>query len=680
MALASRSSVTLYPARNAGGRTLTAEDLWGVPRVGAPSAAPDGSWAVVPVTRYDLEKNEGKSVLWRVSADAGTDPRALTSADLSSTAPRVSPDGSRIAFVRRRDKTEKPQLYVLPLEGGEAEKLTDLPLGVMDPRWFPDGKRIAFLSSLLKSRLTIEATKKRLEEREQDPVKAHVTEDRVYRFWDTWLDGGEVPHLFVLDLETRALTDLTPDSERWFDWQDPEGAYDIRPDGAEIAFSACVSEPPYRLLRWAIFTVPASGGATTCLTPDHPADDLRPRYTPDGKAIVYGMTVDPFFYADRVRLMRYDRERGEHRTLTETWDRSPSGWEIDADGRIVFLAEDDGRTHVFSLPESGGTPSLVAQGGTLACLTLGGARAFFTRQTMSDPPELWSADLRASDTATGQGGPRTLTRFAVPALEAIALGEVRELRVEGARGDRVQVYLVLPPGFDASKKWPLVHVIHGGPHAASADAFHFRWNAQWFASHGYVVAMVNFHGSTSWGQEFAQCIQGLWGELPMIDIERATDALLGEGYVDERRMAITGGSYGGYLVSWIGSHTDRYACIVNHAGVYNTQAQYASDVTQGRHKAFGGEPWDGLEKIDRWNPSRFAHGCNTPTLVIHGECDFRVPVDQGLECYNVLQGKGVPSRLVYFPDENHWILKPKNSLFWHREVKDWLARFLGAKP
>jgi dipeptidyl aminopeptidase/acylaminoacyl peptidase len=670
MPVASRPFTTLHPATFPGGRTLTPEDLWAVPRLGAPSASPDGTWAVVPVTRYDLEKNEGKTQLWRVAAEGAEEPRALTSADLSSTAPRVSPDGTRVAFLRRRDKTEKPQLYVLPLDGGEAEKLTDLPLGAMDPRWFPDGRRIAFLAPLLKGHLTIEATKKRVEERDADPVKAHVTEDRIYRFWDTWVDTGEVPHVFVLDLETRVLTDLTPDSTRWFDLQDPDGGYDVSPDGAEIVFSACFNDPPFSFVRWAIFTAPTAGGPTRCLTAERGSEDVRPRYTPDGKAIVYGSQPDPLFYADRVRLVRYDRASGKHEVLTEAWDRSAMGWEIDAQGKIVLLAEDEGRTHAFTLAPAVGTPARLAEGGTIGGLSLGGGRAFFTNQTTSAPAELWVADAN---------GARALTRFTAQAMEGIALGEVREMEFEGARGDAVQMYVVVPPGFDPAKKWPLIQEIHGGPHATSADAFHYRWNAHWFASHGYVVALVNFHGSTSWGQEFAQCIQGHWGDYPMTDIEAATDTLLAAGFIDPERMAIVGGSYGGYLVSWIGSHTSRYACIVNHAGVYNIQAQYASDVTQGRHKAFGGEPWDGLENIDRWNPARFASGLATPTLVIHGECDFRVPVDQGLECYNVLQGKGVPARLVYFPDENHWILKPKNSVFWYREVRDWLARFLGVR-
>jgi len=666
MAVSTRTTRTVHPALRTGGRPLTAEDLWKIPRVGAPAASPDGTWAVVPVTTFDLDKNEGRTRLWMISATGAFEPRPLTAPELTSTAPRISPDGTRVAFVRKRDKAEKAQLHVLPLDGGEAEKVTDLPLGVIDPRWFPDGKRIAFLAPLITGHLTIDATKARIEERDKDPVKAHASESRVFRYWDTWLDTGEVPHLFVLDLETRELKDLTPDSTRWFDLMDPEGQYDISPDGVEIAFTANSSEPPHQRLRWALYTVPAEGGATTCLTPDRTWEDMRPRYTPDGASIVYGTQKEPDFYADRVRLVRYDRKAGTHTVLTEEWDRSASAWEIEG-ARIVLLAEDRARQSLFTLPVTGGTPALALENGTIQCLANGGGRQWFTRQNLSEPAELWSL---SGDKAQAH------TKFTEPSLRDVALGEVQEIEIEGARGEPVQAYVILPPGFDASKTWPLVHVIHGGPHAISGDLFHPRWSAHLFAAPGYVVATVNFHGSTSWGQDFAQCIQGHWGEYPMTDIEAATDALLATGYVDPKAMAITGGSYGGYLVSWISSQTNRYAAVVNHAGVYNTQAQYASDVTQGRGKAFGGEPWDGLEHIDRWNPARFAAGVNTPTLVVHGENDYRVPVDQGLECYNVLQGKGVPSRLVYFPDENHWVLKPRNSVYWYREVMGWLARWL----
>jgi dipeptidyl aminopeptidase/acylaminoacyl peptidase len=298
-------------------------------------------------------------------------------------------------------------------------------------------------------------------------------------------------------------------------------------------------------------------------------------------------------------------------------------------------------------------------------------RVYAALQTLCEPAELYGAG------PAGEGLER-LTRLTVPVTSTFSTGEVREMHFEGAKGQTVQMFVVLPPDYQEGRRYPLVHVIHGGPHGISGDAFHPRWNAQLFAAPGYVAALVNFQGSTSWGQEFAQIIQGAWGERPMEDVMRATDLLISLGLADETKMAAAGGSYGGYMASWIEGHTDRFRCIVNHAGVYNTLSQYASDVTQGRDRSFGGEPWEGIEKIHEWNPAHAAHGFNTPMLVIHGERDYRVPVTQGLECYGVLKAKGVPARLVYFPDENHWILKPRNSVFWYREVHAWLKRFIGA--
>jgi len=271
-----------------------------------------------------------------------------------------------------------------------------------------------------------------------------------------------------------------------------------------------------------------------------------------------------------------------------------------------------------------------------------------------------------------------LTTFTDEIMSQAALGEVREMHFEGAAGETVQMFVILPPGYRESEKRPLVHVIHGGPHGISGDVFHLRWNAQLFAAPGYVAAMVNFQGSTSWGQDFAKVIQGEWAARPFEDIMRATDTLIATGWVDAERMAATGGSYGGYMAAWIAGHTDRFRCIVNHAGVYDALAQYASDWTQGRAQAWGGEAWDGLEAIEACSPARFTQDMVTPMLILHGERDYRVPVTQGLECYGVLKAKGIPARLVYFPDENHWVLKPKNGLLWNREVHAWLARWLGA--
>jgi len=382
------------------------------------------------------------------------------------------------------------------------------------------------------------------------------------------------------------------------------------------------------------------------------------------------MQRDPHFYADKVRLVRYDRTARTHKVLTEEWDRSAAAWEFAPDGALALEAEDRGRIHLYALAPAGGTPRLIREGGaaTGLCVT-GDGTLVFGLQTLSAPAEVAACRIDGSEF-------RFLTAFNRDLLSEIAFGEVREVEFEGADGRRVQMFVTLPPGFDPKKKWPLIHVIHGGPHGISGDLFHYRWNPQLFAAPGYVVATVNFHGSTSFGQDFAACIQGGHGDKPFTDIMRATDALLETGFIDQRRMAATGGSYGGYLVCWIAGHTDRFCCLVNHAGVFDLLAEYASDVTEGRHQAYGGEPWDRLEAIDRWNPARFARGFTSPMLVIHGERDYRVPHTQALAVYNVYKAKGLDARLVFFPDENHWVLKPRNSLLWNREVHAWLERYL----
>ncbi|MGE5177106.1 MAG: S9 family peptidase [Hyphomicrobiales bacterium] len=670
----SRPAMRVVHPAVAGRRAMTAEDLWAFRRVGTPAPSPDGRAVVVPVTTFDLEANRGRARLWLLPRDGA--PRPLTAEDATCADASYAPDGTRILFTRAQGD-EKPQVHVLPLDGGESERLTDLPLGAFDPRWLPDGKRIVFGSFLYAEAPTPEGTRELAEKRAKDPVKAHVTEDRVYRFWDRWLTGGERPHLFVLDLATRALTDLTPDGTGWFDFMEPSGQYDVSPDGAEIAFAANGSEPPHHLLRWAVFTVPTSGKEPPrCLTPPgtpagFDADASRPRYAPDGASLVYGAQKDPYFYADRVRLIRYDRAAKTHTPIAESWDRSPAAWEFAGDGTLILECEDEARLKLFALGPKDAAPRAIHETGSVSGLRAGrDGRLTFTVQTLSAPAEVVSCRPDGSDV-------RRLSDLNGPLLAEIARGEVREMVFEGADGDAVQMYVVLPPGFDPARKWPLVHVIHGGPHATSGDTFHYRWNAHLFAAPGYVVACVNFHGSTSWGQEFAACIQGGHGDKPATDILKATDVLAATGFVDETRMAITGGSYGGYLVCWLAGQTDRFRCIVNHAGVFDLLAEYGSDVTQGRHQAYGGEPWDRLDAIDRWNPARFTKGYVTPMLVIHGERDYRVPHNQALAVYNILKAKRVEARLVYFPDENHWVLKPRNSLVWNREVRAWLARHLG---
>ena len=651
-------------------RTLTAHDLWNLHRVGAPEPSPDGTFAIVPVTTYDVPENRGVTRLYRVAP--GAEPRALTSPDRTSSNPVVAPDGMRLLFLGKpaADREAKPQLHVMSLSGGEAERITDLPLGVLDARWLPDGTGAVLLSEVYREARSIEAARERLGEIKDSKMSGKVTEDRVYRYWTRWLTNGEVPHLFHLDFASGDLTDLTPEAQRWMYFMEPAGTFDVSPDGSQVAFAADVSEPPHERPQLAVFLAPLDGSGERRLTDDLPAQQSRPRFSPDGRHLLYGIQRDPDFYADRVRLVAYDLEDGRQQVLTEDWDRSASGWAFTPDGeRIVFAAEDRARVNLYSMPIDEVEPEVLVQGGSAGAPQPAGSVVYYTLASLSSPPEVYRVPV-------GGGEPEPVSSFNDELLDEIELGEVREIEFTGADGDPVQAFLVLPPGFDETRRWPLVHAIHGGPHGTFGDTWHWRWCSHAFAAPGYVVALVNFHGSTSWGQEFAKRIQGAWGDEPAADINAATDHLIGRGFIDPDRIAIAGGSYGGYLTTWLMGQTDRYAVAVVHAGVTNLLGQYASDITAGRERAMGGNAWESIDDVHRWSPTHHAAGFATPTLVIHGEKDYRVVVTQGLELYGILKAKGVEARLVYYPDEGHWILQPQNSIHWYGEVVGWLERYL----
>ena len=649
---------------------LTPELLWKLPRVGSPVPDAHGTRFIVPVTTYDIDKNEGASSLW---IGEGENLRRITG-DAPAAQPAISPCGRKLAFVRKHE--ERNQLWLMPLDGGEAVKLTDMPLGVSDPKWMPDGERIAFLSPLHEGHFTLEATAAEAKRRKESKVRAKVSDQRFYRYWDRWVCEDPYQHIFTLNVHSRELKDLTPELKRFFPLMDVAGSWDIAPDGSEIAFTAVRSEPPYHDLINGVYRLTLDGSTPALITAWTGSSASRPRYSPDGRYILHGMQQEEGFYADKVRLVAFERATSKYVVLTERWESSAESWEFANSDCVVLLAEDKGANGIYTLDfaravQSPGevAPVQIARGSWYAGLQVHGDTIFTTKQGHQSPPEVVTLKLDGT-------GEQQLSNFTTALLSDTPLAQPEEHYFEGAEGARVQMWLLYPAGAER-KNLPLVHLIHGGPHGAFGDQWHWRWSAQAFAARGYLVAMVNFHGSTGWGNEFASCIMGEWGKRPYLDIMRATDYLIERGLANSQRMACAGGSYGGYMVSWIASQTERFRCLVNHAGVSDLQAQYARDVTPGREKALGGEPWGDQAGLDRYNPIRHSKGFKTPMLIIHGEQDFRVPYTQALETYNAYHAQKLEARLVVYPDENHWILKPQNSLHWYGEVFGWLKRWLG---
>lgn len=651
---------------------MTAEKLWQVARISAPAVSPDGDRAVVAVTRFDIDENRGRSQLKLIDLETHSS-RQITHGDSNNSAPVFSPDGRQLAFISRRG--DKPaQIYLLPLDGGEARSITELPVGVSAPRWLPDGSGLVFAATITPGYGgDFEKLSEIRQQREDSKVTAKVTENRIYRHWDRWLTDGDYPRLFRVDLEDGKVTDLMPGSKRFFAMMGgPE--YDISPDGKWIAVSANKTEPPYERLDYDIFLLATDdSGEMRNITEQNPSYDGNPVFAPDGQSLIYTAQASTDFYADKRVLVRYDLDRDEHTRLTDHLDISFGSVAFSDDGKALYsIAQMDGATGLHRLNLQDLSFNTLRARGSHSGLQLAGDRLLFTWDDLSNPAELFVADQHGHNA-------QAITGFNRDIRDKTDWGRVENVRYPGANGVEIQMYIIYPPDFDPDKQWPLLNLLHGGPHGIFGDQFHARWNAQLFSAPGYVTIMPNFHGSTSFGQDFAISIHGAHADLPFRDSQKAVDYMLEHhDYIDADRLAAAGGSYGGYLVSWIAGHTDRYAALINHAGVYNIMGQFASDVTDHRVAAYSGSPWDGLEHMNQWNPAMHAENFETPMLILHGELDYRVPITQGLEVYGVYKGKGLDARLVYYPDENHWILNPQNSIHWFGEFHDWLERFLGA--
>jgi dipeptidyl aminopeptidase/acylaminoacyl peptidase len=652
--------------------------LWKLERPAQPSLSPDGAQACVSVTTYDMEENKGLSSLWLLSAFGG-EPRRLTTAGEKDAEPRWSPDGKWIAFLAKRasakpaDKGNDPaddeaQVWVIAPDGGEARRITSMPTGAFGMQWFPDSRRIMFMSWVWPD-TKLEKLGKRWKAKKDDKVKAHVLEHSAYRWWDHWLSDGRAPRLFSVDVDTGKVRDVFGDTNYELVRADPSGYYyDISPDGREVAFCWDPAEDKRFDHETELVVMDLATRKGRTLTGSSKLSFEAPRYSPDGTTIAVlaqDLRRSPVAEA---RLVLVDRDT-EKLSIKSGWDRSlqpPLAWSEDSTA-VWFHAEDRARTHLFRWDVSKKAPDIAARGGTVSEFDVAAGCCVFVRNTMGTPPQVFWSDGEAE---------KRIDRLNDDVMQGVKLGAVREVEVKGAGGDPVQMWIVYPPDFDPAKKWPLLHNIHGGPHSAWGDNFHFRWNNHVFAAEGYVVVCVNYHGSSGFGQEFLESIDGEWGKRELADVEAGTDFMLKEGYIDADRLVAAGGSYGGYMVAWMNGHTDRYKAYVCHAGCFDWVAMFSDDAWYWHPKELGAFYWEDAKRVDAQNPRARVAKMKTPTIVIHGALDYRVPDSQGLAYYNTLKAKGVDARLVFYPDENHWILKPQNSRLWYGEFFAWLERYV----
>ncbi|WP_396626420.1 S9 family peptidase [Luteitalea sp.] len=662
-----------------------------MPRVGVPAISPDGTRAVVAVLEPAYDDKQQASDLWIVPTDGSAPPRRLTSTPGGENGVAWSQDGTRVAFSARRGDDEAPQIYVIDVvHGGEAQRVTQVSTGARAPRWRPDGTAILFTSDVYPGARTDAENKAAAAERKARPYTARVYDSFPVRDFDRWLDDRHASLLLQPLTPGAPARDLLAGSALvtgpGFSGQVGSGAENIAaawvPDGSGVVFAASVNraEAARAEVVTALWFVDAAGGEPRRLTPGEESFGA-PTFSPDGSTLY--AVMEPA--SDRVyvmgRLVRFAwPAMGTARQVAPAFDRPIASPQVTADGaRLVFTAEDQGHERLYTLPSTGGTPVEVGSldAGTLTGVDVGGPAAAPTVvalwQSAAHPPEVVRVDL-----ATGARTP--LTRFTESRVAALDLPRPEAFWFTSSRGTRVHSLLVRPPNFDPAKKYPLFVVMHGGPHGAWRDEWVLRWNYHLLGAPGYVVLLTNYIGSTGFGEAFAQKIQGDPLEGPAIEINEAADeAIRRFPFIDATRQVAGGASYGGHLANWMGVTTTRYRALVSHAGLFDLAAQWGtSDIAYSRERNMGGPVWKDPATWAKQSPLFRADKLKTPMLVTVGERDYRVPANNALQLFVSLQRQQVPSRLIVFPEENHWILRAENSRFFYREVHGWLAKWLGA--
>jgi dipeptidyl aminopeptidase/acylaminoacyl peptidase len=689
---------------------FTFEDMMKLKRLDEPVPSPDGKWVVFSATDVDLEANTKVSHLWIVPANGG-ESRRLNPTPNHEERLRFSPDGKRLIWTSKA--TDPTQIWMCDFDSGNGvlvgkpRQLTTISTGADGAIWSPDGKNIVFVSAVYPDCKDDACNKQRDEELKKSKVKAKIFSRLFYRHWNAFTEFKR-SHLFVIPADATAETveagvsparaegtqptrlppqknqtteprDLTPGDHDVPPFHlGGQDMYAISPDGQELAYTSNIDEVEATSTNNEIFVVPMAGPAVAGRKiSTSPGSDSTPLYSPDGKYITWRSQARAGFEADKWRLLMFDRATGKIRELAKTSDLSVGSFSWTAVPReIVFTAENRGEAPIFSaLGEDGADWTTLSKLQPLHAddLTFVAGFLYYTRMSAEAPNEIWRVHVSTGPDEDAQ----QVTHVNEALLSTVDMQPLESFTFKGANNDDVQGFMVKPPGFDPNKKYPLKFLIHGGPQGAWGNSWTYRWNAELFAVNGYVVVMINFHGSTGYGQKFTDSISGDWGGKPYVDLMKGLDYVEKTyPFIDKNREAALGASYGGYMANWILGHTNRFKCIVSHDGTFNAESAYGTtEEIWFMNWEFGGPPWKKRDVYRKWSPHEYAANFKTPTLVVHGQNDYRLDVSQGFDLFTTLQILNVPSKMLYFPDEGHWVLKPQNSRLWYKTVNDWVDQW-----
>lgn len=650
-------------------KPLSFDDLIAMKRLDEAILSPDGRWILYNVKEYSLATNSYSSRLSLLSVD-GANKKSLTSSSFKDLNPTWSPDGRQVAFVSNRDGSY--QVYIMAVDGGEPRRVTNLSTGVSPNGLQWSGNLIAFTSDVFSDCPDDACNEQRNEDRAQSKVRAQIFERLPYRVWDSWKDGKR-SQLFTVEVTSGVVKDLI---EGDFDVPpvDLGGRRDFcfSPDGRQMAFTMNTNANVAWSTNNDIFLMPSEGGAARRISTS-PGVDNQPLFSPDGRYLAFRSMKRAGYEADKTDVMIYDLASGKLSNLTQSLDRSVGNFVWNGPLEIYFDGDHDGYRAIHRIDLATGAITRVSEKLHDDLVGVTGERVILKRQTIRQPTELYALDLKSMKASP-------LTALNEDRLSRIVMNDLEEFWFEGAAKVKVQGFLLKPPNFNPKRKYPLVYLVHGGPQGAWGDDFHYRWNAEMFAAPGFVVVMVNPRGSTGYGQRFTDDINLDWGGKAYEDLMKGLDYVLATyTFIDKNRVGAAGASYGGYMMNWFNGHTDRFKCLVTHSGIMNKFNMYGgTEELWFEEWEMGGPYWEGKNKstYEKWSPHNYVQNFKTPTLVLHGEFDFRVPVMEGMHLFTVLQRKGIPSRFVYFPDEGHWIVKPQNAQLWWSEVLNWLDHWL----